>query len=745
MPHWLNRRATTAPDLPADELRRRRREALLIAITAVVFVVFAIFETRLPEFSSSSSQSGNVIFFLLINLNLILLVLLIFLVARNLVKLIFERRRRILGARLRARLVLAFVSLTVFPTVVLFLVADAFLSSAMESWFGTRVERALDSSVQVAHRYYQRAGSDALHFATGLAEQIGRRGLLRESHRAQLQKLIDIRRDELNLGGIEVLAGERAVAAAWPPGERLALPAIAPDNLREVVVEGQEFARTQPFSRGDIVRGGVPIRGPDGRVLGAVVVDYVVPRAVSKAARQTARSHHEYLQLKVLKQPIRNGYTLTFALITLVVLFSATWFGFYFAKGITVPIQRLGEGMQQVAQGNWTYRAAAGGDEEIGTLVTSFNRMTADLETIHSELEERRRYIENILANIAAGVVSVDDADAVATVNPAAAAMLGIRADEVRGRSWREVFDREDLQPVADLVGRLREERREKAEQQVKLTGGPRQVTAWVTVTTLSDEAGAPAGLILFFEDVTHLLRVERMEAWREVARRIAHEIKNPLTPIQLSAQRLRKRYGAQLGGADEALFDECTRTIIGQVEQLKRLVNEFSTFARLPAVEVAPHNLNEVVEEALVLFREGHRDITFSVRADPELPPVDIDRDAIKRAVINLLDNAVAACHARAGGGRVEVVTAHDPVIDVVRLEVADDGSGMTPDVKARAFEPYFSTKKDGTGLGLAIVSAIAADHHAYLRVWDNAPRGTRLVIEFPLRRGAALRAARA
>jgi two-component system, NtrC family, nitrogen regulation sensor histidine kinase NtrY len=227
------------------------------------------------------------------------------------------------------------------------------------------------------------------------------------------------------------------------------------------------------------------------------------------------------------------------------------------------------------------------------------------------------------------------------------------------------------------------------------------------------------------------------------VARRIAHEIKNPLTPIQLSAQRLRKRYATTLQGEDAALLDECTRTISAQVEQLKRLVNEFSAFARLPALEVAPHDLRAVVEEALVLFREGHREVAFTFSAPDALPLVDLDPDAIKRAVINLLDNAVHACASVEGGGRIEVSIAHDPRMGLVRLEVADNGHGMTPDVQARVFEPYFSTKKDGSGLGLAIVSAIVADHHAYIRVRDNQPRGVRVVIEFPLRQPDRLRAA--
>lgn len=733
----------TPPDLPPDEVRRRRREAVLIAITAIAFAVFAIYQTRLPDFGDSPSQSSNIVFFLLINLNLILLVLLIFLVARNLVKLIFERRHRILGARLRTRLVLAFTCLSLFPTLLLFVVARGFFGSVIETWFSQRVETAMHGAVQVVHRYYQQQGDQALAVSDALAREIERRGLLAPARRAALQAFLVAQRAVRNVDGIEVVAPDGSLAAVRGPRllkRRMPLTRL---DLRAGFSDGQDFARTHKLGRGDVVVAGVPIREPGGATAAMVAVGLYVPHEISAVARRTLGAADDYRQLSVLKQPLRSGYTITFLLITLVVLFSATWFGFFFAKGITVPIQRLGEGMREVAQGNWDYRAPLGGDEEIATLVTSFNQMTAELATIHSELAERHRYIESILENITAGVVSLDADGMIATVNPAAASMLGVRSEDARGRPWDALFQRSDLQPIAEIIERVRSAHHVRAEQQVKLAGGPRPVTAWVTATALSDDGGAPLGMILFVEDVTFLLRVERMEAWREVARRIAHEIKNPLTPIQLSAQRLRKRYAAELAGREAALFDECTRTIIGQVEQLKRLVNEFSTFARLPALDVAPHDLAVVVEEALVLYREAHREITFALRAEPSLPLVDIDPDAIKRAMINLLDNAVHACAETPGGGHVTVALTHDTAVGVVRLEVADDGPGMTPDVHARVFEPYFSTKKDGTGLGLAIVSAIVADHHAYIRVRDNPPHGVSVVIEFPVRRGDSLAAA--
>jgi two-component system nitrogen regulation sensor histidine kinase NtrY len=385
--------------------------------------------------------------------------------------------------------------------------------------------------------------------------------------------------------------------------------------------------------------------------------------------------------------------------------------------------------------------------------------MTADLKTGRAEIESRRRYLETVLANVAAGVISTDGEGRITTMNRAAESLLGVPAGLCVGRGIDAVFTGDEYADVRQLAADLRAGALDgrpyalsldhlggenghggRLERQLKLHRGGHEVAVLLTGTRLLDEGGGPHGLVLFLEEVTHLLRIQRMEAWREVARRIAHEIKNPLTPIQLSAQRLRRRYAAQLGDGG-AVLDECTRTIIQQVDELKALVNEFSTFARMPAGPHTPQDLNRLVEEALVLFREGHRDLEFVFAPAADLPVLECDREGIKRALINVLDNAVAACGAQrkaAGGdrGRIELRTAYDPRLDVVRLEIADNGTGMTPEVKARLFEPYFSTKPDGTGLGLAIVSAIVADHNGFVRVRDNQPRGSRFVMEFPVRR---------
>jgi two-component system nitrogen regulation sensor histidine kinase NtrY len=414
-------------------------------------------------------------------------------------------------------------------------------------------------------------------------------------------------------------------------------------------------------------------------------------------------------------------------LITLVIIFAATWCGIYLSRGITVPIQKLAEGTHEVAQGNWDYQIEGGRDDEIGVLMQSFNQMTGDLKQIKLELERRGTVVETLLANIGAGVVSVDPAGKITTWNKAAEQFLGVPSERAVGRRYQEVFHDETLREIRGIVDSVMDRETVERELRLALPNGLR--TLMVNAATLRDDDGSILGVMLFLEDITQIQKVQRMEAWREVARRIAHEIKNPLTPIQLSAERLRKRYAKMLQG-DGAILDKCTTTIIQQVDELKKLVNEFSQFARLPTAQLVSSDLNEIVREALFLFKEGHDGVQFQFNG-AIIPPLELDREQIKRVLLNLLDNAVAAV---GGNGEVRLSTRHDPVRAVVTLEITDDGCGLAPEIRTRIFEPYFSTKENGTGLGLTIVRQIIEDHRGYIRVWPNDPKGTRFTIEFPV-----------
>jgi two-component system nitrogen regulation sensor histidine kinase NtrY len=723
--------------LRLEEAKRRKREGLVILVTTLMVVIFAFFEFQLPEVSTEYSLTNNIAFFLLLNINIILLILLIFLVVRNLVKLIFERKKRILGSRLRFRLVVAFIGLSLVPTLLLFFIASGLVTRSFDRWFDVQIENALQGSLEIGQAYYQNSANNALFYARQLSQRMTHEGLFESKRTADLKEFIQAKQREYNLGTVEVFAPDRQLLVVAFNDQVPTGVTIKPESdFLNRALRGLEVTRTQAFGEGDIIRGGVPVYSGDRKILGAVVVDYFVPKSITNRALQISRSYEQYKHLTALKRPVKNSYLLTLLLITLVIIFSATWFGLYLAKGITVPIQRLAEGTHEVAHGNWDYQIEAAGDDEIGTLVDSFNQMTRDLKQINLELARRGRYMETLLGNITAGVISVDPAGKITTMNAAAEQMLGVRVDQALGKSYEAVFHLEHLHPIGEIMEQVKGGG--TIEREVKIPLPDQILTAVVTVAMLRDDDGNVLGVMMFLEDITQIQKVQRMEAWREVARRIAHEIKNPLTPIQLSAERLRKRYAKLLEG-DGAIFDKCTSTIIRQVEDLKNLVNEFSQFARLPAAELTANDLNEIVKEALFLFKEGHKGIDFQFHKG-EIPSLDLDRDQIKRVLINLLDNAVAAVGEK---GEIHIATSYASSAGLVLLEVADNGCGLAPEVRERIFEPYFSTKKEGTGLGLHIVNAIVADHRGNIRVRPNEPKGTRFIIELPVRDPATLRIA--
>jgi two-component system nitrogen regulation sensor histidine kinase NtrY len=718
-------------NLKREETKRRKREGIVILVTALMVAALIYLEVQLPDVSPESSTGSNILFFVLINVNIILLGLLVFLVVRNLVKLVVERKRRILGSRLQVRLVLAFVSLSLVPSVLLFIIAGGLLTRSFDRWFDSKVDSALQGALEIGQTYYQNSANNAIFYARQLSQRITAEGLA-EGHRlADLKAFVQNKQREYNLGTVEIFSpnGEPIVVSV---NEQVPTSGvIKPEGeFLNRALRGLEVTRTEVFGDADVIRGGVPLYGRDTRIRGVVVADYYVPKSISKRAVQISQSYEQYKYMTFLKTPVKNSYLLTMLLMTLVVIFAATWCGIYLSRGITVPIQKLAEGTHEVAQGNWDYKIESGRDDEIGVLMNSFNQMTGDLKQIKLELERRGTVVETLLANIAAGVVSVDPAGKITNWNKAAEKILAVEAELAMGKNYQEVFSAEPLREIGGIVDSVME--RENVEREIKLALQDRLLTVVVNAATLRDDDGSILGVMLFLEDITQIQKVQRMEAWREVARRIAHEIKNPLTPIQLSAERLRKRYAKMLEG-DGGILDKCTTTIIQQVEELKNLVNEFSQFARLPSAQLASADLNPIINDALVLFKEAHHGIHFHFRVGA-LPQLDLDREQIKRVLINLLDNAVAAV---GGEGEIKLATSHDVARGVVILEVADNGSGLAPEIRTKVFEPYFSTKENGTGLGLTIVSQIIEDHRGYIRAWPNDPRGTRFIIEFPVRPG--------
>jgi two-component system nitrogen regulation sensor histidine kinase NtrY len=417
--------------------------------------------------------------------------------------------------------------------------------------------------------------------------------------------------------------------------------------------------------------------------------------------------------------------------------------GVYLANSMTKPLQELVDATHAVADGNLDVLIETCAEDEIGMLVQSFNRMTADLRAkqqalnvsnielsrSNQEIERRRQYMEIVLHNVAAGVISIDREGIVRTINTSAERLLSLTAERVLGRNFREILQETQLETALDSIRELSKSQHGSISRQISVDVRGTRLTLQMHLTLLRDSNGNVLGIVAVLDDRTQMMRAQRMAAWREVARRIAHEIKNPLTPIQLSAQRLRKRYLSRFSD-DETVFDECTAMIIKSVDDLKTLVNEFSNFARMPAIQPEPNDLNGLIRETLTLYQEGHPLINFSFSADERLPQLNIDRDQIKRVLINIFENAVAAMHEQ---GQVTLATVYDSELKMAVITCADTGPGIAPEDKPRLFEPYFSTKKSGTGLGLAIVSSIITDHGGFVRIRDNKPHGAVFSIELP------------
>ena len=731
---------------PHQIRKRRTRYAIIICLilipilTYLETVVFQIGEVTFPI-------SGNVLVFSLINVNIILLLLMVFLVLRNLLRLIFEQRQTALGKSLRTRLVISFISLSLIPTILLFFIALQFVSTSMDYWFNSNVEASLDVSLKVAQDIYQENKDQAVKSGNTLAEELVTEQALLLSPKG-IESLLQNQLTLRNLDGLTFLSDQRQIVADVQSDNinYLSLPEI-PAELFRLALSG-ETNRTsiQPVPTGEIIRSLTPVyfeEGPESIPYILVTTIYI---SQDQLQRMTiiSKGIEGYRQLMLLKNPLKTSLLVMLLIVTLLIIFSSIWFGFYIAQGLTGPIDKLATATRRVAEGELDFVLEKESDDEMGMLVDSFNQMTRDLQTSkiqlesvnvalqgsNIELDERRQYIETILLNVPAGVISFDANGKVTSINKFAEDLLKINKDDYLDKDFRTTLRPNHKLIVEKFLQELEESGKSTIQQPLRLFLGKETYSLLVNITKLNDETGNPLGTVLVFDNLTQLEKAQRIAAWREVARRIAHEVKNPLTPIQLSAQRLRKRYLHTLE-SDKEVFDLCTQTIINQVEELKRLVSEFSSFARMPVVQKSRNDLFKMVREILVFYEESHGYITFHYRTEQDIPPFEFDLKQMKRVLINLLENSIAVLP---DNGIIEISLSCDKEKQVVYMKVRDNGSGVADEDKLRLFEPYFSTKKSGTGLGLAIANTVVTDHNGRITVTDNKPTGTVFTVELPM-----------
>jgi two-component system, NtrC family, nitrogen regulation sensor histidine kinase NtrY len=726
--------------------KKRNSTPAVVALSICIFFLFTVIFSQATfklTFLQPDTSEQTIIFAAVSALIFLLFIALTFVLIRTLLRIYAERKQGALGSKFSSHMVMGALLLSLGPVIFLFLFSYGLLNRSLEKWFSRPAEDVQYHTNQIASLLTEYAATNAHDEAERLAATPDAQ---RSFHSGDFTFIMEeFRRSEVTLqGGFAfALVDDRAEASfhapeAWPL-IRHHLPMQAkPGEPNSFEVLGLTYV----LGRAHI--------GDHGQVLVAMPL----PAHYSAMLRDIERSQDEYGQLRVQRRRLRRTYLGYLLFLTVGVLFASTWLALFLSRMITRPMMALVQATHEISRGRLDYRVDIKAGSEIGQLVASFNSMAADLEAsrnrlessgkelaeINSELEQRRRHMETILESVPSGVLSLDAFRQITHSNAAVLRLL--RLEQIPSQSLHTLHDIFPEDAVAELDYMLRRaDRMGSVTSQMELVTARAKLNVAITVAALdppsrnSGNGHHRTGYVVVLEDLTHILRAQKQTAWREVARRIAHEIKNPLTPLSLSAERIRRHLdrGTTPDTSSLDIIRQCAMTISSSVDTVRKLVDEFSQLAQFPASRPQPSDINSIVSDALLMF-EGRLDgIRVQCVLAPALPPVHADPEAMKRAIANLVDNAAEAM----GDSLVKELVISTTLLEdreSVEIVVADTGHGVTPDAKEKLFLPYFSTKQRGTGLGLAIVGRIVEDHRGSIRVEENSPLGTRFIVELPL-----------
>lgn len=717
------------PD-PTRPLRTFNRKQVIILLAIAVFLLFAVLASQTAFNVTILRPETNqqvVVFYALSVLISLLFVALTFVLVRNLLKLLAERRMGVLGSKFRTRMVVGALLLSFVPVIVMYWFSYGLMNRSIDKWFSMPVEEVRADTQAMASLLAGYAAQNARAEAQAIAASPEtQRGFFGHGFSSVVS---EFQNHEITLQGGFVVAVKDGIAEA-----SLDMPAPWLLLKSGLPLAGAAAGRPALFTweQTEYTVSSAPV-GSDGLILVAIPL----PKEFSRTVKQVEASQQRYFQLIRDRRRVRQTYVSLLLLLTMMVLFVTTWLALFLAKLVTRPLSALAEATQEISRGRLDYRVDVSSADEIGDLVRSFNRMAGELEASRLQIESSRRQMETILESIPTGVLSLDATRRVTHANQALLRLFnpdgrGGAQRILRGALLTEIFPPEVLEDLEPLLRRADRIGMTTSQMETALVRGSLNVA--VTVATLRHH-GEPSGYVIVFEDLSDLLKAQKQAAWREVARRVAHEIKNPLTPIALSAERIQRHLerASPPDGPSLEIVRSCAETIADAVETVRRLVDEFSTLARFPASSPEPANLNEIVESALAMFDGKLDGISLHKSLAADLPKVMADAEAIRRVLANLVDNAAEALEdslVRA----IEISTALVVSHDAVEITVADTGQGVTRELKEKLFLPYFSTKKRGTGLGLAIVSRVIEEHHGSIRVEENEPTGTRFIVELPV-----------
>ncbi|HMC22930.1 MAG TPA: ATP-binding protein [Thermoanaerobaculia bacterium] len=677
---------------------------LVLAATSLIYYAIQKAKELSPE-----ALSSQVLLFVLWNINVLLILGIVFVLLRGVAKVILERQRGIIGSRFRTKLVVTYMMLSLVPVGLLFFVATDLLRVSIDRWFNTPVRKILQNGEAIAQMAQDQAAASAAAAAREIAMTPGSTDPSRVDsvlNRVQQFHVVDMVGVYRDGAIVKVVANPRAPIQEVPE---------PPKKFFEDVASRGSALKIDLGASGKWIRSATRI----GTSPYAAIAGVFIPATMSRLIDESIILHKNFQQLDANRPALKASQTSLFLAVTLAILFFALWLSIYASRRITEPIKALSEATSRLAEGGYGSRVDVRATDEVGRLIESFNQMSLQLDQQRQALTQTNQYLSTVLDSVSAGIIAFSDDFHLLSINRAALEMLQIEEPEPRALLGDVLIGE-----LAVLQSAMRElTTRGMRTREVTLIRAGELRYLELSLARLT--GGGEEGWVLAMEDSTQLVQAQKLAAWNEAARRIAHEIKNPLTPIQLSAERIAKKFQNGESDAQQAI-DEGTKTIVSEVRQLKRMVDEFSRFARMPAVHLRHAQLAEILQQAASLYRDVKRDVSVSVTVDPEIELL-MDPEQIRRAVGNLLNNAVEATDC----GEIRVTARRAP--HRVVIEVADPGRGV-PDIdKEKLFLPYFSTKGRGTGLGLAIVHRIVNDHDGRISVHDNYPKGTRFEIELP------------
>jgi two-component system nitrogen regulation sensor histidine kinase NtrY len=702
----------------------------------IIFVLIRLFYTD-SKVDPQIAVSSKTVIFALWGVIILFALTFLFILMRNIVKLFFEKKSHQTGARFKNRLIFFFIAFTIVPSFFLYFLATELNDRGIERLFSSDIDSIMSKMKGLEQSYYAKAQEDLKHISAQLAAKYKEKRMHIPENKQYLINTATADMSMFALDVVNIFWGDKEIVTQFTSEIPLSYYRDLTQNFLFQGLSGGDNLSLDNLPNGQLIRCGVVYTTKENqRVL--VITGKFYPDRYIKDLRTLSTQVNQYEHLKTIKDPVKTSYTLFFLFLVILIVFAASWMGFYLARGITSPIAKLVDAASEITKGNLNVQIEHKGRDEFSTLIEEFNRMAHDLRDNRDklnrrtvELRQRRVITENILKNITSGVIALNSRGELVDLNPETERMLGIKSERVLREHYSKVFSEEPYNEIHALIERAYKAKFKLIEKEidVKLKGKIMNLAAKITQNR-NPINNKFSGLLVVLTDLSDLIRAQRTLVWREVAKRIAHEIKNPLTPIQISSQRILKAL-EQPEDVFRKITEDSLNVILEEIASIKNLADEFANFARMPELKFSGADLNGIVEKLVSVYASIYQEVDFKVDLDLDMPMmIRMDPDQIKRILVNIIDNGIEAMNKT---GELEILTRYNRESQFAGIEIADKGPGISDEDKQKLFLPYFSTKNTGTGLGLAIAHNIIEEHNGQIKIFDNDPTGARFVIEIP------------